>query len=640
MGELKRVLGFPSVVFITINSIIGSGIFFLPALGAYYSGPSSILAWIILSIITIYSAYCFGELVSMFPKAGGIYEFSKQAYGRFPSFLIGWGAWIIGNVTTAMLIVGAIQYLLPVSGFQANMIKLGICIFWVIILNTLAYRGMKTSSFMLITFSLISLFVITVLIFTAMFHLSFSNYTPFFIHNGVFENLSYLLLTIFFISETFFGLETVTFLSEETKNPEKVLPKALVLSIIIITTLTILLVVLSLGAVNYEAFGASAAPFTLLIGQYFGKAGTDFLAIGAYLVIMGAAAGWIVSGPRLILALTRDKLFIPKFNVIHKEYGTPHRVIIFQTILTIIFVTLSFFGDGYKTLLSILIPMVLVIMSFAILSVTLLRHRKPDLLRPFKAPFGKTGPVIIVIFYILLIIFWIAVEPNSLNLLFLIGCLMFFAMPVYFLLELYYNPNVIKVTNQSVIYLSYLLEDFIVPKKMRKRVVNHLGDITGKRVLDFGCNAGTMSLILAKAVGENGHVYCVDSSLKELDITKKRLVKKGFKNFETIQEIDEYSRIHNNIKNIDAVVSIGLLSYVQNLNNVLKELNRELVIGGKVVFVDYDKLFDVIPNVEWIEDDKIIEKYFSDAGFKITIERLQGLAWGYVYVYAEKIKTI
>ena len=103
MGELKSTLSFPVILLITINSIMGTGIFFLPALGAKIAGPMSIISWLILSIISIYIAMCFGELASMFPKSGGVYEFCKQAYGSFPSFIIGWMTLIAGNMSEAYL---------------------------------------------------------------------------------------------------------------------------------------------------------------------------------------------------------------------------------------------------------------------------------------------------------------------------------------------------------------------------------------------------------------------------------------------------------------------------------------------------------------------------------------------------------
>ena len=160
--ELKKELGSKTILLITINSIVGSGIFFLPGIGAKTSGPASIIAWIILGLSAIYTSMFFGELVSMFPTSGGIYEFSKKAYGRFASFMIGWTAWLVGNITTAMLIVGAIQYLLPYKEFWV--LKLGLCLMWVIIFNIMAYKGIKISAYMLITFAIITLAVIAAIV--------------------------------------------------------------------------------------------------------------------------------------------------------------------------------------------------------------------------------------------------------------------------------------------------------------------------------------------------------------------------------------------------------------------------------------------------------------------------------------------
>ena len=152
--KLKKVLSYKAMLIITINSVMGTGIFFLPAVGAFYSGPASIISWIILSFICVYISMCFAELTSMFPEAGGIYEFCKQAYGHFWSFIIGWTTMIAGNITIAMLIVGAIQYLLPAD---VPLIKIAISLFFVFLFNYIAYKGMKTSSVMLIAFGIITL---------------------------------------------------------------------------------------------------------------------------------------------------------------------------------------------------------------------------------------------------------------------------------------------------------------------------------------------------------------------------------------------------------------------------------------------------------------------------------------------------
>ena len=175
MSELKKVLSFPVILLITINSIMGTGIYFLPAVGAQHAGPASIISWLLMSIIAIYIGMCFAELSSMFPKAGGVYEYSKQAYGRFISFLVGWITLIVGNITISMLIVGAIEYLLP---YPLPLIKTILSLFFVLVFNYIAFKGMKVSAFMLVTFSILTLVMMVALIIPGFFKFQPTNFNP------------------------------------------------------------------------------------------------------------------------------------------------------------------------------------------------------------------------------------------------------------------------------------------------------------------------------------------------------------------------------------------------------------------------------------------------------------------------------
>src|SRR3989344_7802391 len=158
MAELKRVLGYKTILALAITSIMGTGMFFGASIGASYSGNASIISWIILSIVAVYISTFFGELVAMFPRAGGVYEFSKHVYNRFFSFLIGWTAWLVGNLTTALLVVAAINYLIP-DPTQLWM-KLGISIAFILILNIIAYFGIEASAFILVIFAVGALSII------------------------------------------------------------------------------------------------------------------------------------------------------------------------------------------------------------------------------------------------------------------------------------------------------------------------------------------------------------------------------------------------------------------------------------------------------------------------------------------------
>tara|TARA_Y100000310_G_scaffold234940_1_gene237964 strand:+ start:910 stop:2742 length:1833 start_codon:yes stop_codon:yes gene_type:complete len=607
---------------------MGTGIFFLPAVGAKFAGPASILSWVLLSIVAIYIGMCFAELSSMFPKAGGVYEFCKQAYGRFWSFIIGWITLIAGYITIAMLIVGAIHYLVPVD---IPWIKISTSLLYIFVFNYIAFRGMKTSAFMLVTFAFITLGTLFALIIPGLFRLNIANFSPFFVFPA-----SATFVAIFFIAETFFGWETATFLAGETKDSKKVMPKALIYSTVIIAVICILFVVTSLGAINWSIFGESSTPLSDLGKLHYGNIGVPVFTILVYLAIIGSVAGWIVSAPRLILAMAEDKLFLSQFSKVHPKYFTPYKAILFQTIVTVILVFIA--SGSYNTLLRLLVPLVLIMYSAVLLSLVILRFKKPDIERYYKAPFGKIGPFFIILINIFLLVMWLKESEGSLNTLLLGLSFVLIGFPLYFLLEMYYNPKTIVKVNNFLAYIAYLTEKITLPVKVRKELLRLLGNVKCKSILEYGCNVGTLTMHLADAVSPKGKIYATDESKHALQILQKRIIKKGHKHVKI--HLDRPNRIHPNVPKVDAAISVGMIGSLQKEEKVLKELNQRLRIGSRIVFLDFDKFFDVIPNVEWLSKDKNIRKVFSKCGFKVSVIRKQGFAWQYIYIHGKKVKNI
>ena len=631
----KKVLSYKVILLITVNSIIGSGMFFLPAIGAKLAGPSSILSWLILSVMAILTAMIFAEMVSMYPKAGGIYEFCKNAYGSFASFIIGWIAWIVGNVTTAMLIVGAIQYLLPYDSPYYTAFKIAVCLFWVGVFNIMAYRGMKTSAFMLVTFAIITISIIVSLIVPGLFYADISNLQPFFIHEG-FINISMIFLTIFFISEAFFGLESVMFLAEETKNPRRDLPRALVHGTVIIAILTMLLVTISLSVIGSRAFGISDAPFALMAHHMLGPMFGNIVVLGTYLVIIGAAAGWVVTGPRLIVSLTRDRMFPPKFGALHPVYDSPYNAIKFQAIVTSILVLVGFFGEGYETLLSMLVPLVLIMMSASIFALVILRRKKPDLERPYKAPFGMLGAALLVLFNIALVVTWIFQEIEAIGVILLVLSIVLIGIPIYLFLQLQYNPRSMHRINEIFSYLALHAEPLILPSKVKKEIVRLLGDLKGKKVFELGCYTGSLTMRLAEEVGPYGKVYATDGSKLSIDITKGRSMKERYNHVSVTYDKDHLSRVHPDIPKVDCAAAVDSLGYLVDIDNILFEINKRLETGGNICFVEFDKFFYLISNINWLSNDSLIKHIFRRNGFLVNVERKKGL-WQTVYIYGTKV---
>ncbi|MBW2976514.1 amino acid permease [Candidatus Woesearchaeota archaeon] len=652
MAELKRALGFWTILYLAIASIMGTGMFFGAAIGASYSGNASILAWVIISIIAVYISLFFGELVAMFPRAGGIYEFSKHAYGRFISFLMGWLAWLVGRLTSALLIVAAINYLIPDPSQFYVKITIGIAL--IIILNIITFYGIRASGFIIVILGLLAIGITLSIILPGIFQIDITNLMPFFsvaaepIYLPFFGFLGQpvilfgvpILVAIFFIAEAFFGWESATYLSEETINPEKTIPKALVLGTLIVGILTTAISLVSLGIIPWktltEAFLTStSAPLSLVFEHIYGSFG-HLLNYGIFIALVGSAAGNIISSPRLILALARDKLFITQLSDIHPKYKTPYKAIIFQTIVSLIVFGMAF--GKYKTLLSLLLPLGLIMYIFVILSVPILRHKYQykDAERSFKVPFAHIGSVLVILFLISLMAIWIVEEAAAWHILKLGLSFVAVGIPIYLLLEMYYDPDFIVKVNDFFAYFTLFTERFILPKTVRKEILTLLGDIKGKTILEFGCSVGTLTLHLAERVKPGGRVYATDLSKRDLMITQNRMIKRGHRHVVVIHDEHQVNRIHPDIPPVDAVVSIGMMGYMQDVKKILREIRQLMPNGGRIVFVDYADFFKVIPNVAWLSSDETIEKLFREVGFSVFVTRKKGLFWNYVYVYGIK----
>ncbi len=627
MAELKRYFGFWGILCLSIASIMGTGLFFGAAVGAGHSGNAMILAIAALSIAALYISMYFAELASMYPKAGGVYEFSKHAYSRFFSFIMAWTAWIVGNLTNALLVVAAIEYLLPDN--SKLLIKIGISILFILLLNLVAYFGVEASALLLVVFAIVSVGVLLSFIIPGFFRIHTSNYSPFFAFSA-----SSIFVTMFFLFESFFGWEGATYLAEETEEPEKIIPIAIIIGTVIVGVLAILSAFVSLGVIPWKILAASGAPTAIVSQQIFGDLGMRLLNIGIAISLIGSAASGIITMPRLLLALSRDKLFISQLGSIHEKFKTPYKAIIFQTIVSLAIFGMAF--GKYNALLSLLLPLGLIMYFFIVLSVWILRYKEPGLERKFKVPFVKIGSIILMAFMIGIMSSWLYNEPTAPNTMKLGISLILVAVPIYLLLEIYYNPDAIIKINDALAYLTLLSEGIILPKSTRKEVLALLGDISGKKVLEFGCSVGTLTMQLAESVTPTGRVYATDLSRKDLVIAKKRLSKKGHSHVIVVHDEHQVNRVHPSIPHVDAIVSIGMMGYLQDVKKVLREMRELLPYGGKIVFVDYVDFFKLIPNVAWLSNDKAIERIFREAGFSVFVTRKKGLFWNYVFVYGIK----
>ena len=114
--------------------------------------------------------------------------------------------------------------------------------------------------------------------------------------------------------------------------------------------------------------------------------------------------------------------------------------------------------------------------------------------------------------------------------------------------------------------------------------------------------------------------------------------KRGHGHVFVIHDEHQVNRVHPDVPHVDAIVSIGMMGYLQDVKKVLREMRDLMPYNGKIVFVDYADFFKMIPNVAWLSKDETIEKLFREAGFSVYVTRKKGLFWNYIYVHGIKFR--
>ena len=118
-----------------------------------------------------------------------------------------------------------------------------------------------------------------------------------------------------------------------------------------------------------------------------------------------------------------------------------------------------------------LLPILIFLYSSVLIAVVLLRKKQPNLKRYFKAPFGTVGPIIVVLFFVTLVSIWLGVSENAFHVLKNGFLFVFLGIPLYFLLEMYYNPRAVRKTNNILAYLALFTERIALPLSVRKEIL-------------------------------------------------------------------------------------------------------------------------------------------------------------------------
>ncbi|HJU74942.1 MAG TPA: amino acid permease [Gemmatimonadaceae bacterium] len=424
-GGLRRALGVRDLVALSIGAVIGAGIFSSIGTAAagqtlpdgtvirYGAGPGLVLSFALLGAVCALAALCYAELSAMIPQAGSAYAYSYATLGELVAWIIGWDLileYAVGNVAVAISWSGYFNSLLTglginlpewmVHGYREVMLSsdpalralidtaprigdvpvlVNIPAFAIVLtITSLLVLGVRESARVNNILVVIKLLVLAIFIVVGAQFIDTDNYKPF-APNG-FRGIWQGAAIVFF---AYIGFDAISTAAEETKDPQRNMPRGILLGLAICTIIYIIVGAVATGLVPYRELLANDP-----LAAAFNKAGlvrwSWIIALGAVVSTTAVLLVFQYGQPRIFMAMARDGLMPPWAARIHPRFRTPHVMTIITGLVVASWALIGDAGETYDlTNIGTLFAFVLVC-----LGVLVLRVIEPHRPRPFRIPFA------------------------------------------------------------------------------------------------------------------------------------------------------------------------------------------------------------------------------------------------------------
>ncbi|MBB5944421.1 APC family permease [Xanthomonas sp. 3307] len=329
---LVRAVSRWQIVGLSINDVIGSGIYLLPAATAALLGPLSLWAVLLAGVAVALLVLCYAQAASYFDEPGGSYLYAREAFGRFAGFEIGWMIWLTRISSAAALSNGladaVVRFWPAAAGGGA---RLGIVVGSLGLLTAINVIGVKSAArtgVALVIGKLVPLLLFVAIgVFYVDWSWAFSGKTP---DPRDVGNLGEAALLLLF---AYAGFENIPAAAGEYRNPRRDVPFALITMIVTVTLIYAAVQVVAQGTLPNVA--QSATPLADAASGFGGEALALILTVGATISILGTTSNTVMLGPRFLFALAKDG-YGPAFLArVHPRFRTPAAAILLQGVLSL-----------------------------------------------------------------------------------------------------------------------------------------------------------------------------------------------------------------------------------------------------------------------------------------------------------------
>ncbi|HEX3555162.1 MAG TPA: APC family permease [Thermoanaerobaculia bacterium] len=325
----RRAVSRWEIVGFSVNDVIGSGVYLLPAAAAGYLGYLSVGAVVLAGFAVLLLVLCFAEAGSYFDRPGSAYLYTREAFGELVGFEVGWMTWLARVSSVASLSVGfarALGYVWPAANLgYGRALSISLPVLALTAINVVGVKsGVRTAVFLAITKTLPLLIFIGAGLFFVSPGLARSVQAT---HPGHLGDAVLLLLF------AYAGFENTAAPAGEFKNPRRDVPFALIVQIVLVTLIYTAVQWVALGTLPGVA--SAQTPLADAAQRFLGSGGGLLMTVGGAISILGTNSNTVLSGPRYLWALAKDGFGPRILTDLHPKYRTPWIAVLAQTAIAL-----------------------------------------------------------------------------------------------------------------------------------------------------------------------------------------------------------------------------------------------------------------------------------------------------------------
>lgn len=407
-GSLSRVLTVRDLSLLVVGTVIGSGIFLVPAVVLRETGGSVFLAlavWVVAGVLSVLGALTYAELGAMSPQAGGLYVYLRDAYGPLVAFLFGWTLFfVMGSGSVATLCVAFAAYLgqlVPVSPLSARLVPIVI----IVALAVLNVRGTRQSATLLNLWTgikLAALVVMSLLLLLRGDGVSADPPAP--LGPPTLSGIGVALVAVLWAYE---GWTYVTFSAGEAADPQRGLPRGILYGTATIVGVYLLANLAYLAALGPARAAASPRIAAEAVSAVLGPGAGRLIAAAILVSMFSAAHAITLTAPRVFFAMARDGVFFRRLGEVDPRFGTPAFAILTSSAWAIALAA----SGTFEQLLTYVVFTAWIFYALGALAVLRFRRTRPGAERPFRVPGYPWTPLLFALAAVAIVVSTVVGQP-------------------------------------------------------------------------------------------------------------------------------------------------------------------------------------------------------------------------------------